>query len=141
MDTFFDVASQDAATVFTEHGVPMLSPNGLYGSLPRRDKWHFNGSHESREGFGRLFMNVVHFVTAADMIRYARTGRNTLAISEERSGWYGWYGAWWGARWGSTMTQNIVQNVEGGPYLGQDSTLAPGQIAITARVAVRFEMK
>ena len=64
-----------------------------------------------------------------------------LAISEERSGWYGWYGAWWGARGGGSMTQNVVQNVDGGPYLGQDSTPAPGQIAITARVAVRFELK
>jgi uncharacterized protein YggE len=70
-----------------------------------------------------------------------QTVGDPLTISEERSGWYGWYGAWWGARWGSTMTQNIVQNVEGGPYLGQDSTLAPGQIAITARVAVRFGLK
>jgi uncharacterized protein YggE len=63
-----------------------------------------------------------------------------LTISEEQSGWYGWYGAWWGARWGSTMTQNVVQNAGGGTYLGQDSTLAPGQIAITARVAVQFEL-
>ena len=64
-----------------------------------------------------------------------------LTISEEHSGWYGWYGAWWGARRGGSMTQNVVQNVDGSAYLGQDSTLAPGQIAITARVAVQFELK
>ncbi|MBN1934164.1 MAG: SIMPL domain-containing protein [Anaerolineae bacterium] len=64
-----------------------------------------------------------------------------LVVVEEQSGWYGWYGAWWGARGGSAMTQNVVQNVEGSTYLGQDSTLAPGQIAITARVAVQFELK
>ena len=64
-----------------------------------------------------------------------------LTIVEEQSGWYGWYGAWWGARWGSSMTQNVVQNVEDSAYLGQDSTLAPGQIAITVRVSTQFELK
>ncbi len=66
---------------------------------------------------------------------------NALTINEEQSSWYGWYSAWWGARWGGGMTQNVVQNVDGGNYLGQDDTLAPGQIAITARVAVQFELK
>lgn len=64
-----------------------------------------------------------------------------LAVVEEQNGWYGWYGAWWGARWGGSMTQNVVQNVEDSAYLGQDSTLAPGQIAITARVSAQFELK
>jgi uncharacterized protein YggE len=65
-----------------------------------------------------------------------------LVIDEEQNGWYGWYGTWWGARWGNAMTQNVIQNVQGGgTYMGQDSTLAPGQIAITARVAVQFELK
>ena len=64
----------------------MLSPNWPCGSLARRYKWHFNGSHENREGFARLFTDEVYFVIAADMIRYARTGRYTLATSEERSG-------------------------------------------------------
>ena len=70
-----------------------------------------------------------------------QTVGDPLTISEERSGWYGWYGAWSGARWGSTMTQNVVQNVDSSPYLGQDSTLAPGQIAITARVTVQFDLQ
>ncbi len=64
-----------------------------------------------------------------------------LVVTEQQNGWYGWYGAWWGARWGSSMTQNVIQNVEDSTYLGQDSTLAPGQIAITAQVSVEFEIK
>jgi uncharacterized protein YggE len=64
-----------------------------------------------------------------------------LTVREEQNGWYGWYGSWWGSQWGSAMTQNVVQNAAGDPYLGQDSTLAPGQIAVTARVAVEFELK
>lgn len=65
-----------------------------------------------------------------------------LTVREEQSGWYGWYGAWWGGRWAGGMTQNVIQNIDNGntTYLGQESTLAPGQIAITARVSIDFEL-
>ena len=37
------------------------------------------------------------------------------------------------------MTQNVIQEV-GGDYASFDSSLAPGQISVTARVAVSFAM-
>ncbi len=66
-----------------------------------------------------------------------------LTIREVQNSWYGWYGAWWGGSWGGGMTQNVIQNVgdSNAAYLGQDSTLAPGQIGIRAQVAVEFEIK
>jgi uncharacterized protein YggE len=62
------------------------------------------------------------------------------SISEDRSGWWSGYGAWWGPRWGSAMTQNVIQNAEAGPWVA-DSSLAPGQIAVNARVTVSFELR
>jgi len=61
-------------------------------------------------------------------------------IQEEQTGWWSWYGSWWGARWGNGMTQNVVQNV-GGESLSPDATLAPGQIAVRARVTASFELE
>ena len=61
------------------------------------------------------------------------------AIHEDR-GWWSWYGSWWGAGWGGGMAQNVVQNVESGGPLPEGS-IAPGQIAVNARVTVSFEIK
>jgi uncharacterized protein len=61
------------------------------------------------------------------------------SIVEEQAGWWSWYGSWWGSTY-SSMTQNVVQS-SGQPYLGEDSSLAPGQIAVTARVSVVFELE
>ena len=62
------------------------------------------------------------------------------AIREDHSGWWSWYGSWWGAGWGGGMAQNVVQNVESGGPLPEGS-IAPGQIAVNARVTVSFEIK
>lgn len=62
------------------------------------------------------------------------------AVREEETGWWSWYGSWWGSIWGGGMTQNVVQNV-GGESLQPDATLAPGQIAVRARVSVSFELQ
>ena len=62
-----------------------------------------------------------------------------LTIQEEQSGWWSSYGAWWGSRWGGGMTQNVIQEVGGASALA-DSSVAPGQIEITARVTVSFEL-
>lgn len=67
-----------------------------------------------------------------------QVGRPTT-ISEEQSGWWSWYGAWWGPWWGAGMAQNVVQEMGGG-QMGADSTLAPGQITVNARVTVTFEL-
>ena len=63
-----------------------------------------------------------------------------LHINEEQSGWYSWYGSWWGGRYGNVATQNVVQNA-GGQAWGGEGTIAPGQISVTARVAVEFELQ
>ncbi len=60
------------------------------------------------------------------------------SIQEEANSWWSGYGSGWWGRWGG-MTQNIVQEV-GGDYASFDSSLAPGQISVTARVAVSFAM-
>ncbi len=57
-------------------------------------------------------------------------------IQEDYSGWWSWYST----RWGGSMTQNVVQNVGGGAP-SEGGTFAPGQISVTARVTVKFELK
>lgn len=60
------------------------------------------------------------------------------SIQEEVNNWWSGYGSGWWGRWGG-MTQNVIQEV-GGDYASFDSSLAPGQISVTARVAVSFAM-
>ncbi|HOU13093.1 MAG TPA: SIMPL domain-containing protein [Anaerolineae bacterium] len=60
------------------------------------------------------------------------------SIQEEANRWWSGYGSGWWGRWGG-MTQNVIQEV-GGDYASFDSSLAPGQISVTARVAVSFAM-
>jgi uncharacterized protein YggE len=68
-----------------------------------------------------------------------RAGRPT-DIREEYSGWRSPYNAWWGGGWGASgMAQNVIQ--ESGAPQGMESTLAPGQIGVNARVTVSFELE
>lgn len=67
-----------------------------------------------------------------------RIGEPT-AIREDQTGWWSPYGGWWGARWGGSMAQNVVQNAAGDVPL-IDGALAPGQIAVYARVTVTFAL-
>jgi uncharacterized protein YggE len=60
------------------------------------------------------------------------------SIQEEANSWWSGYGSGWWGQWGG-MTQNVIQEV-GGNYTEFDSSLAPGQISVTARVAVSFTM-
>lgn len=61
------------------------------------------------------------------------------SIAENHVGWWSWYGyGWWGYR-GQQMTQNVIVNVEDVP-IDSDSTFAPGQISVTARVSISFEL-
>jgi uncharacterized protein YggE len=62
-----------------------------------------------------------------------------IAIHEEHNGWYSGYGAWWGSHWSGGMTQNVIQNASS-DGLAVEGSIAPGQIAITARVSVSFEL-
>ncbi len=60
------------------------------------------------------------------------------AIQEEASSWFSGYSSWWGGAWGG-VAQNVIQNAPAG---GLDSgTLAPGQIAVRARVSVTFALR
>jgi hypothetical protein len=61
-------------------------------------------------------------------------------IREEYNGWWSPYNSWWGRGWGALgAAQNVIQ--ESGAPQGMESTLAPGQITVNARVTVTFELK
>lgn len=62
------------------------------------------------------------------------------SIREESIGWWSGYGrSWWGYRSGS-LSQNVVQHLGGDPDELTDA-IAPGQIAIRARVSVTFYLE
>jgi uncharacterized protein YggE len=69
-----------------------------------------------------------------------KAGR-ALTISEQRNSWFSYYGSWWGQS-SSLQMQNVVQNAPNGSTgdLGEGETTAPGQISVTASVAVTFEL-
>ena len=60
-------------------------------------------------------------------------------IQEVQSGWWSGYNSWWGSSWGNGMSQNVIQELGTGALAGE-GTLAPGQISITARVSVVFQL-
>jgi uncharacterized protein YggE len=63
------------------------------------------------------------------------------SINEDRVGWWSWYGyGWWGSRYSGMATQNVIQNVSGDPP-DIEGAFAPGQISVTARVTVTFELQ
>jgi uncharacterized protein YggE len=62
-----------------------------------------------------------------------------LDVREEQSGWWSGYNAWWGSSWGGSMSQNVIQEAGGAAVLA-DSSVAPGQIKVNARVSVTFEL-
>ena len=64
----------------------------------------------------------------------------TVLIREDRSSWWSSYGGWWGGGRGGYMSQNVVQNAPGGG-MGAEGVTAPGQISVTARVTVTFELE
>jgi hypothetical protein len=59
-------------------------------------------------------------------------------IREEQANWYSSYGSWWGGG-AYMMTQNVMLDRGSGSVEG--GSLAPGQISITARVSVSFELQ
>jgi len=62
------------------------------------------------------------------------------AIREDQEGWWSGYNMGWGSPGGLGMTQNVVQNA-GNAGMEMDGALAPGQIGVTARVTVSFELE
>ncbi len=72
-----------------------------------------------------------------------RTVGKPININEDSFGWWSSYGSWWGSRWGGAMSQNVVQNAapsNGSPSSSDGDTIALGQITISARVSVTFEL-
>ncbi len=59
-------------------------------------------------------------------------------IQEVQNSWWSGYSRWWGSGW-NAMTQNVIQEIGTGA-LGGDGSLAPGQISVTARVSVTFQL-
>ena len=65
-----------------------------------------------------------------------------LVIEEEHSGWASSYGWWGGYGYGGGMTQNVMQAAPSGRGGGgDDGSLAPGRISVSARVRVKYELK
>ena len=64
----------------------------------------------------------------------------TVHIREDSVGWWSWYNyyGWWGTRY-SPMSQNVVQNASSSAP-EPEGAFAPGQISVTARVSVTFEL-
>ncbi len=62
-----------------------------------------------------------------------------LTIREEQAGWWSSYNAWWGSHWANGMSQNVIQEV-GGASVIADSSVAPGQIKVSARVSTTFQL-
>jgi uncharacterized protein YggE len=62
-----------------------------------------------------------------------------LSIREDYYGWWSSYGSWWGSRGGGRMTQNVVQSTGTAPR-DLDGPTLPGQLSVTARVTVSFEL-
>jgi uncharacterized protein YggE len=64
-----------------------------------------------------------------------------LTITEQHNSWFSYYNSWWGQQ-GGFQSQNVVQNApsSGAGDLSDGDTTAPGQIRVTASVAVTFEL-
>jgi uncharacterized protein YggE len=63
-----------------------------------------------------------------------------VTIVEEKSEEHSWYGYGWWSRYGGGMTANVVTEV-GSSDLESGTTVAPGQITVSAQVTVTFELK
>lgn len=62
------------------------------------------------------------------------------SINENGYYWGSSYGSWWGSRYGPAQSQNISQSSGGGAPASDDSTIALGQISVTAMVSVTFDL-
>ncbi len=71
----------------------------------------------------------------------AKTG---CLISVNESSSYQYYGSWRGGRATAIWAQNTIQNVgssQGDPFLGEDSPITLGQIAIRAEVSASYSLQ
>jgi uncharacterized protein YggE len=69
-----------------------------------------------------------------------RVAGEPQTISEAYSGWWSSYNTWWGSRWGNYLSQNVIQNAGLEAFTTEEGT-ALGQISVSAKIAVTFELK
>jgi uncharacterized protein YggE len=86
-----------------------------------------------------LAIKAAHEKAAAMAGELSQTVGEPRLIREEHSGWWSSYSSWWGSHWGGTMAQNVIQEVASTALTGE-SSVAPGQISVNARVTVSFEL-
>ncbi len=73
---------------------------------------------------------------------------NPVTITEDQTNAYSYYSlwSWWGGYQSSSSSMNVVQNVSQAPSTdasgagSTDSSAAPGEVAVTAKVMVVFEI-
>jgi uncharacterized protein YggE len=118
-------------------------------SITLRDLSRFEGLLSAAPDAGVNYVHGIEFRTTE--LRTHRDEARALAgelaqkigdpldIQEVQSGWWSGYNAWWGSRWGGGMSQNVIQEAGGAAVLA-DSSVAPGQINVNARVSVTFEL-
>jgi uncharacterized protein YggE len=64
-----------------------------------------------------------------------------ISIREDYNRWWYPWNSWWGSAGGNGMAQNVVQNAGGTAPSDEPTSLAPGQISVSASVSVDFELK
>jgi hypothetical protein len=63
------------------------------------------------------------------------------SINEDYNGWYSWNNSWQDRMAGRMQMQNAVMNEGNYSGMNEPSTIAPGQISVSARVTVSFELE
>ena len=125
MDVFEDVLTQVIeAGVSHVHGIQFRTTN----------------LRQYRDEARALAIQAAQEKAEALAVALGQTIGEPHAIREDQSGWWSSYGAGWGWRGGGGLSQNVVQDVGSSAPL-DDSTIAPGQIAINARVTVSFALR
>lgn len=61
-------------------------------------------------------------------------------INEQANNWWDYYGSGWGRRWDGYMAQNVISAGQAGGEVDV-SAFSPGEIAVSARVSVTFELE
>jgi uncharacterized protein len=94
-----------------------------------------------RDAARALAINAAREKATALAGELGRKVSNPLDIRESSFGWWSSYGSWWGSRWSGGIAQNVMQNAGSGSAPSGDSTIALGQITVSAQVSVTFALE
>ena len=94
---------------------------------------------ENRDKARALALQAAQEKAAAMTTELGQTVGKPLSITEEYANTFSYY-SWWGGGY-NAMTQNVIQNSGPAQDFEGEGTVAPGQIEVTARVTVQFEMQ